>query len=284
MFFCYSLKSIVYMKIYLLSFCLLFSKLGYNQLLNHFKNSLNSPKKYYFSWGYHRAFYSNSNLHFRNINQNSNTDASGNYDFVIENAKAHDRADLKYLKDPQNITIPQFNASIGFVSKYKNLGFEINYNHAKYVVDDNQQLKIKGQLFGKNIDSNITLGSNYMHIEHTDGANFWMGNVTKSFILKTKLPRLYFQNMIKIGGGMCIPRTDITFLGKQTNNKFHIAGYVLGLENGLQLHLGKHFFIENSYKYAFAYYTNAKVSSNKNAYLTHHFNSFLLFLNLGFKW
>jgi hypothetical protein len=273
----YSIQGLLFIMMFFNMF------LSQAQIISHVKSVLDSPKKVYFSWGYHRAFFSNSDLHFRNYSLNSNNDASGNYDFVIKNAKAQDRPDFSKINDVKNISVPQFNVSLGFTSKYKNLGFEINYNHVKYVVNPNQTLAVKGQIFGQNIDSNMLLKPDYFHVEHTDGANFWMANITKLYQISSNKKFVNLSNMIKIGGGMCIPRTDITFMGKRTNNRFHIAGYVLGIENGIQVNFGKHLYIENSYKYAFSYFTNAKVSNDKNAYLTHSFNSFLIFLNLGVK-
>ncbi len=261
--------------------------LKYNNTFGQYKNDfhkfLNHPKTFYFSWGYHRAFFSNTDLHFRNNSPSNNKDVTGNYDFTIYNAKAKDRPDFQYLKSIKDITIPQFNASIGFVSKLNNWGMELNYNHVKYVVNENQNLRIKGYLYGDYIDTFIKLKDDFMRVEHTDGANFWMVNFTKSKLLFGKNKFIQLNNIIKFGGGVCVPRTDINFFGHQTNNKFHIAGYVYALENGLQLNFGKRFYIENSYKYAFSYFTNAKVSSYKTSYLTHKFSSFILFVNLGIK-
>jgi hypothetical protein len=251
------------------------------QMLKPIKQILNAKKKFYISYGYHRAIYSKTNLHFRNTNANENKDASGSYNFMVYNAKASDLPNFEKIKDFKNFTVPQFNASLGFKSNYKNIGFEISYNHAKYVVNNNQKLRIKGQIFNENVDTVMVIDPNVLHVEHTDGANFWMFNILKTFPL-TKHERTIRLNIVsKIGGGVVIPKTNITFFGQITDNKFHVAGYVYGIENGLQVNIGKHLFFETCNKLAFAYYTNAKVSANKNAYLTHSFRTAMFFCNVG---
>src|SRR5690348_16103932 len=93
-------------------------------------------KQWYFTWGYTRAVYSKSTIHFKNTSNryNETTGRYDDYDFIVYRAKAHDRPDFDKLKDVVNITIPQFVCRLGY-SFNERTGIEINYDHTKYVVD-----------------------------------------------------------------------------------------------------------------------------------------------------
>jgi hypothetical protein len=170
------------------------------------------------------------------------------------------------------------------VSNYKGLGLEMSYDHAKYVVTDYQNLRVKGNLFGKTIDTQMIIDpGSFVHLEHTDGANFWMMALTLNKPLVKYKKRSLLDGIFKAGGGVVVPRTDVAFMGSRTNNRFHIAGYVYGVETGLHLNITKRLFSTISGKYAMAYYTNARVSRDPNAYVTHHFNAYLAMCMLGYR-
>ena len=95
-------------------------------------NTISSKKKkgnFYIMWGYTRATFSKSTIHFKD---NSNTyypetDRTHEYDFTIYNAVAHDKPDFQGIKDPVNITIPQFVVHAGYYfNNKKYFGIEIN--------------------------------------------------------------------------------------------------------------------------------------------------------------
>lgn len=113
---------------------------------------------FYLLWGYNRDWYAKSNIRFRNIGDPNQRNSTGNYDFTIYNAVAHDRPDFDRIKDVVNFTGPQFNFRIGYYFNNKrDQGIEISYDHAKYVVDDWQTVRITGQIFGSYIDKDSIL-------------------------------------------------------------------------------------------------------------------------------
>src|SRR4051812_29861828 len=99
-----------------------------------------SNKQLYVSWGYTRAAYSKSSIHLSNhtMAENPNTGRQDNYDFTVHNAVAHDRPDFNDIPDVVNITIPQYVFRVGYTYSEK-WGFELNYDHTKYIVDDYQK-------------------------------------------------------------------------------------------------------------------------------------------------
>ncbi|MCC6372986.1 MAG: hypothetical protein IT236_18430, partial [Bacteroidia bacterium] len=85
----------------------------------------NKNKSWYLAWGYTKAYYSRSTIHFKDLSGKYHP-ATGNnnyYDFTIYNVTAHDRPDLDKVKDVINITIPQFVVHAGYTFNDK-WGFE----------------------------------------------------------------------------------------------------------------------------------------------------------------
>lgn len=248
------------------------------------KNTFAGSKKYYFSWGYNRDWYSKSDLNLRMGLGNEKKNQKDFFNLTVHDAIAKDRPDFDKILSLKSFTVPQFNARLGIIFDKSKWGIEICYDHAKYVVQDYQQVRVTGNLHGKEIDTSMVLDPvQFLHLEHTDGANFWMVNITKSVNLSPMRSFFNIQNMSKIGFGTLLPRTDVTFLGVRRDNNFHIAGYVAGFENAVQLNAGKHLYAEISGKYAFAYYTNALINKENETYVTHKFHTLMAFLNLGYR-
>ncbi len=57
------------------------------------------------------------------------------------------------------LSIPQYNYRLGFLlNEEKGWGFEINFDHTKYIMSD-QNAHIKGSLNGRYVDSSIAFNS-----------------------------------------------------------------------------------------------------------------------------
>jgi len=241
----------------------------------------------YLLWGYTRAMYSKSTIHF---SDNSNTfyPSTGkyhDYNFTIYDAKAHDKPDFDGIKDVVNITIPQFVIRLGYYfNNKKDFGVEINYDHTKYVVTDYQKLRIKGTFNGQSVDQDTILNPNsLLHFEHTDGANFWMFNFIKRWKLYEPNKNFNLGFVVKPGAGFVYPRTDVTMLGTRLNNRWHIAGWIVGVESGIRAEFFKHGVFEFVAKGAYADYTNVLVLGKGNGKANHHFFAGQLSATLGFS-
>ena len=245
-------------------------------VLNNFysqTDSLKRKKSFYGLWGYNREAYTNSTIHFSNKGNLNGINEYGPYDFVITDAKAHDAPDFDKLSDVVNITIPQFNFRIGMWFNNKNdEGFELNYDHAKYVVTDGQTAHFKGNINGVAVDKDSVLNRSYFHFEHTDGANFWMINYMKRnriYYSKNNLFKLGY--VIKPGFGVVIPRTDVTLFGHRLNNNWKLAGITAGVETAIRLELYKHYVLELSGKAGWANYINCFVLGRGNGKASQQF-------------
>ena len=207
----------------------------------------------YLQWGYNTEWYTNSTIHFKDVVDGVN------HDFTIYKAKAHDRNDLDaIIKKPIEISIPQYNYRIGFyLNATKTKALEINYDHTKYIVYDNQLLRAKGTIGTTYFDKDTAFTRSQVHLEHTNGANFYQVNYVRQYTLKNNKSRPLFTALWKAGAGVLIPKTDVTLSGKRVDNKFHVAGYCLGVEGGGRWYFAKKWFVEATAKTGFANYTNS---------------------------
>jgi hypothetical protein len=237
-------------------------------------------KHLYITWGYTKAWYSKSTIHFKN---HSGVGRSNNYDFTVHNVTAHDRTDFNKIKDVINITIPQYVFRIGYQLSEK-WGVELNYDHTKYVVDDYQVARLEGQIDDDWLDKDVVLDpDSFLHFEHTDGANFWMINAVRQINLYKPGKNLQASWVIKPGAGAVIPRTDVTLFGQHLNNNWKLAGWIVGLETGLRVEFLKHGLFEFVTKGTYANYVNAFVLGKGHGRASHHFFTGQLTATLGYK-
>lgn len=251
-------------------------------------NTLSTKKKkgsLYLMWGYTRAAFSKSTIHFKDHSNTfyPETGRNHDYDFTIYDATAHDRPDFNGISDIINITIPQFVAHVGYYfNNKKDLGIELSYDHTKYVVDDYQRIHIKGVFNGNWVDQDTTLNpDNLLHFEHTDGANFWMINFLKRWKLYEPSKKFNVGWVVKPGAGVVVPRTDVTMMGTRLNNDWHLAGWIAGAESGIRVEFLKNGVFEFMAKGTYADYTNVLVLGKGNGAANHHFFTGQLTMTLG---
>jgi hypothetical protein len=237
-------------------------------------------KGMYVQWGYNREWYSRSNIHFKMANGN---------DFTVYNATAADKSDFAAIAEsPIDITIPQYNIRIGFyLNQSHSHSLEINFDHAKYIVTDGQNLLVQGTIDGKAINEmQLLMPETFLHFEHTDGANWLHLNYVRQLPLvenKTK-NRSLLTAVGKIEGGINIPKTDFTWRGDRLNNQFHVAGYNFSVEAGLRYYPTKKLFLEGTAKTGFVNYLNAltNTATTTGNRANHHFTYFEAIVTLGY--
>lgn len=214
----------------------------------------------YLQWGYHRVAYTKSDIHFTN---------PGQYDFTIHNAVAKDKPDFDaFWEHPIDITIPQNVYRIGFyLNKAHTHAIEINYDHAKYVVQDYQKVHVTGEINGQALDKDTIFTPRQMHFEHTNGANFYFVNYVgqREVLRNRKNTRPLATVLWKAGAGIVVPKSDIALFGKRLDNRFHVAGYIAALEGGARFYFAKKFFLEATAKGGFANYLNVLTVSGGHA-------------------
>lgn len=253
-------------------------------------NICNSQTKekgsFYVGWGYNRDWYGKSDIRLQNNNPQLINGKSYTYDFTIFDATAKDRPDFDNIVDLASLTVPQFSCRIGyFLNNKRDFGFELNYDHSKYVVNDYQEVRLKGQINGEYFDKDTILNpKTLLHFEHTDGANFMMFNFIKRWkLIETKNKKNNIGLILKPGFGFVYPRTDVTIFGNRINNDWKVAGIIGGVEGGIRGEFLKNGFIEFTGKAAYANYINAIIQGKGYGKASHKFWAFEAILIIGYQ-
>jgi len=220
----------------------------------------------YINFGYNRAWYNKSDIHF----------TGQGHDFVLNNVRAVDRPTpigLVYI-GPTTWSIPQFNFHLGyfFSDQYS---IAIGWDHMKYIANDLQYVKMNGwvdpgavadgeirenmqQLNGLYASNGIyqdvliqMTPDDFVHVEHTDGLNYASIEVDRYLELwqSSKHKKLGFTLVGGLGSGLVIPRTDSHLFGSGDNHYWNLAGWGASAKIGFQFNLTKHIYFQTDIKY-----------------------------------
>lgn len=231
------------------------------------------PTSMYFSWGYNTEWYTPSTVRVKQ-------ESLGN-DFVMHSVKAHDNRgwDKNLLK--QQFTIPQYNYRLGiWLNKKQDLGFEINFDHTKYIITDEQYIHVTGKINNNEVnqDLHFTRKDGFYYFLN-NGANFLLFNVVKRMQMyqsKDRNVRLDFLG--RAGIGPVIPHVENSFFGKANDKGFQIGGWNTGLESAVRATFFKYAYLEFAQKVDYARYSNLKVYEGR---ARQAFGTFELILSLG---
>ncbi len=206
---------------------------------------------FYFYWGYNRAYFSNTNLHF----------TGPNYDFILYDLSAHDRPSKfgwVYF-NPATFTIPQYNYRLGyFITEH--LSVSGGMDHMKYVMDQNQTATMSGIVTaaasptyqGSYFHQQVQITPDLVMFEHTNGFNLVSLDFEYLFLVARIKNKFSIHFNTGIGGIWIAPKTDVRVFGDGLDNDFHIAGYTLAGKLGPRLEYKNKFFIAAETKYGYA--------------------------------
>jgi hypothetical protein len=230
--------------------------------------------EFYFSWGYNKEWYTNSDVMV------SQPSLNNNYTFVNIQSKDHPGWDKGIFNTA--ISIPQYNYRFGyFFNKEKGLAFEINFDHTKHLIIDGQTARISGTLGGRSIDSTINFSEKNGFIYYlNNGANFLLFNIVKRWKgYESKGHNFKIDYLGKAGIGPLVPHVENTLFGKANDAGFQIGGWNMGIEAGARATFAKHVYLEFTNKLDYARYSNLKVyqGTAKQA-----FGTYELILSLGY--
>ena len=216
-------------------------------------NAQHNKGSFYAYWGWNRAAYTNSDIQFK----------GNDYNFTLQKAVAHDRpSELEIFNtylNPVRLTIPQVNYRIGYYIS-NSVDISIGVDHMKYVVDQNQDVIVNGQINlhgnpkfnGIYNNKNTKLTEDFLTFEHTDGLNYINVSVKKHTTItnfkKYKIKHLQLDFLKGLSIGLLYPKTNTHLLSNDRYDEFHISGWGLAAEIGLNLQIYKHFFIQTEYK------------------------------------
>ena len=217
--------------------------------------------KLYFYWGWNRGAYSKSDIQFK----------GKDYGFTLSDVVAKDRQ-TKFSVDsylnPRNITLPQFNARIGYFFK-NSWDISIGTDHMKYVVQTRQTVNISGNINdssspygGSYKNDDIMLTEDFLSFEHTDGLNFVSAEI-KRFDNILDLNKVQVNITEGFGLGFLLPRTNTTLLDKERYDEFHLSGYGISSMIGLNLSFFEKFFIQTELKGGYINMPDIRTTNSK---------------------
>jgi hypothetical protein len=239
---------------------------------------IEKPKKkkgqLYFTWGYNKDWYSKSDLHFKSNNND--------YDFTVNDVTAHDKPHFDKIFN-SSISIPQFIYRLGYTfANRPKMGIEISFDHAKYIMTQDQVAHVEGKIYENYVDNDTVLTSQFLRFEHTNGANFLMLSfIYKELLLQNKSGKSELYTMIKPGAGIVVPQSEVALFNVDQNNDYHIAGYVMGIDLELRYEYKRHLFLETGFKGVFANYLDVLSVGDSRA--NHHFFCLEWLIGIGYQ-
>lgn len=252
----------------ILVFLLLIIHSGFSQAHSEFQ-PINRKGNIYIYWGWNRAWYTRSDIHFN----------GPDYHFSLKHVVASDRPTKFTFNEyfnPLNVTIPQANFRIGYFIK-NNLTVSAGFDHMKYVVQQNQVTKISGEIQNTETiydrlynDDDITLTEDFLKLEHTNGLNFINIDVRR-FDEILDLNKIKINLTEGIGAGILLPKTNTTLFYQNTNNQYHLSGYGVCTVVAVNISFFKNFFIQSELKNGFINMPDIRISADKNEKASQHF-------------
>ena len=207
----------------------------------------------YFSWGYNTEWYTRSNIHI------SQPSLKNNVTFVNIVAHDHKGWDQQLLRT--QLTIPQYNYRIGyFFNKKQDWGFEINFDHTKYVVVHNQSVRMTGVYHGRNVDTTVIANPSTIVWQLNNGANFLEFNLVKRIrLVNVWKSNFRLDGLLKLGVGPNIPHVQNTIFGNDNYPHFQLGGWNADADAAIRLTFFKHLFFELYDKVVYARYWDLRL-------------------------
>ncbi|MEZ4804086.1 MAG: hypothetical protein R2852_00980 [Bacteroidia bacterium] len=249
---------------------------------NEIKQTGFNKGSFFFYWGYNRAYYSYSNIHFR----------GEGYDFTLSHVKAKDRPSkvgaTPYLNIEQ-ITIPQYNYRLGYnINSRYSISF--GFDHMKYVMNQNQTVNVDGFIKdskttydGVYRHTPLELKKDFLEFEHTDGLNYLNFELTRKDKLLSFHKNIQLNSVLGGSIGGMFPRTRTILMQKNLNDEWHFSGVGVTGNLGLNTMFFKRIFLQSTVKLGYINLPSIVVSSNKNEKADQHFSFLQVNVVLGYQ-
>jgi hypothetical protein len=204
------------------------------------------------------------------------------YDFTLQSVKGEDNWQPYQFKD-WSAHSPQLSFRMGYLfSSPSFIGIELGYDYVNYSAIRNQMVHEKGRINGEIIDKDTVMGTPDLSYGHANGSGLLTLNFVKGFqLVASRDDDHVLSALLKAGGGVALPRTDIALSGIQTVNDSYISGYVIDLEVAVNYVLIRHIVIEISARGNYVDYTNALTISGDHA--SHTLLSVQCFATIGYQ-
>lgn len=240
------------MKYAQLKYCVLWTFLMSTQFIVLAQNSATTADSkegsFYLTWGYNRAFYKPSDIHFQ----------GDGYDFTLLQARAEDMPEKfsKVYFDLSQFTVPQFQFRLGYYFS-KNTAVSAGWDHMKYHLIPVQLVSISGyidsvkykgeEITGSFDNTPILYTGEFMDFHHSNGFNFIRVAIEQRLPFWSGMNgKLTAAMNASASVGAMVPWTDFTFFGSRHLNKLHLSGYGASLSAAFRIEFLRHLFLQLS--------------------------------------
>lgn len=268
----------IYFKPFMSILCLFPTLHAWSQNVPQDKYTATNKGKFFISWGGNRESFSKSDIRFK----------GDNYDITIHDATAKDRPKgwhIDYI-NPTKITIPQTNVKLGYYIS-NNYVISFGVDHMKYVMQRNESRRVEGYIDlptgeagsvynGQYNNDLFMVSEDFLKFEHTNGLNYGYFEFARvddlSSIFKIQNTDKVQINFTEgVGAGFLYPKTNTTLLQKDRYDEFHLAGFGLSINAGINVTFFKHFFIETDLKGGYINMPDIRTTSNTSESASQHF-------------
>jgi len=223
-------------------------------------------------WGYNRSAYTKSNMRF----------VGPGYDFTLAKAVAYDNPepfDASVYFNINKITIPQFNARIGYYFK-DHWAISFGYDHMKYIFAHNNHVNLSGQI-DPGVDTNwvgtynsepVITDRKLFHYENSDGLNYLRFELTRTDQWLKFGEKDWFAVSTNLGvsAGGLLSFNDFTFAQQKNVRTISLSGYGLSGHIGARFEFFRHVFIESKMGAGFHHQVKVRNRPNDPSAYTRH--------------
>ena len=214
-------------------------------------------------WGYNRSFYTDSKISF----------FGPGYDFSLAGVQATDRPSPDFITyvDPSTLTVPQFNARIGFNFK-KKWALSFGYDHMKYVIVHGPTYLLSGRInplidpisnwSGDYNAEPVTTDESTLHYENTNGMNYIRAEISHIDKLVRASNAFAIYSVSGLGAGLVLNYNDFTFAGEKSMTTLSMSGVGASAHLGIRFEFFKHFFLQANNSVGFLYQHRVKTRGN----------------------
>jgi hypothetical protein len=214
-------------------------------------------------WGYNRSFYTDSKISF----------FGPGYDFSLAGVQATDRPspEFKTYVNPSTLTVPQFNARIGFNFK-KKWALSFGYDHMKYVMVHGPTYLLSGRInplidpisnwSGDYNTEPVTTDESILHYENTNGMNYIRAEISHIDKLVRASNAFAIYSVSGLGAGLVLNYNDFTFAGEKSMTTLSMSGVGASAHLGIRFEFFRHFFLQANNSVGFLYQHRVKTRGN----------------------
>ena len=210
-----------------------------------------SGREYFVSWGYNGDSYTKSDLH---ISQPS----LGN-DFTLVDVRARDSKPWGNIIG-HALTVPQYNFRFGMFFNER-WGLEVAHDHFKWIVRQDQEVRMTGTLNGAAVDTQVRLTPDVLRYQLNNGANPLFVNVIRRVRLRGEPKRTgYVAFLAKAGGGFANPHTENAVFDQPNDKGFQFfQGWNVDAVAAVRVHVFKRVYFEFEDKLVYVRYFGLNV-------------------------